>query len=71
MSLSDIDRGKIVMVIGIAGGKAVRQKLLGLGMIPGVHVKVLQRSDHSPMVLSVLDNQVMLGRGMADKVLVK
>ena len=71
MSLAEIDKGTTVKIIGINGGRGVRRKLLGLGIIPGVQVKVIQRGEGNPMVLSVLDNQVMLGHGMANKVLVR
>ena len=71
MSLSEIEPGKTVKIVGIDGGKGIRQKLLGLGIIPGVPVTVIQKGHHSPVVLSILSNQIMLGYGMASKVRVK
>lgn len=71
MPLSEVNPGKTVKIVGIQGGWGVRQKLLALGIIPGVSVKVIHSGSHSPVVLSVLSNQVMIGYGMARKVMVR
>lgn len=71
MPLSEIESGKIVRIVKINGGRGFRQKLLGLGLIPGVPVKVIQRGRGFPVVLSVMGNRVMIGCGMAGKVMVK
>ncbi len=71
MPLSEVESGKTVKIVGIDGGRGIRRKLLGLGMIPGVPVKVIRKGRRSPLVLSVLNNQIMLGQRMASKVQVK
>ncbi len=71
MPLSEVESGRVVKILKIRGGWGMRQKLLGLGIIPGVPVKVIQRGIRSPMVLSVMSNRVMIGHGMARHVLVK
>jgi ferrous iron transport protein A len=60
-----------VIVTGIEGGRHFRKKLMDLGIIPGVPVTVVRRAGINPMVLSVMGRQVVLGRGMAEKVFVR
>jgi Fe2+ transport system protein FeoA len=40
--LSDLEAGQSGTIQGITGGGATTQRLLALGLIPGVHVRVIQ-----------------------------
>jgi Fe2+ transport system protein FeoA len=40
-------------------------------MIPGVPVTIVRKAGRNPMLLSVMGRQVVLGRGMAEKVFVR
>jgi Fe2+ transport system protein FeoA len=71
MSLNEVTDGKRVVVTGIDGGRNARKKLMDLGIIPGVQVTITRRAGRNPMLLSVMGRQVVLGRGMAEKVLVR
>ncbi|MCG8454043.1 MAG: FeoA domain-containing protein [Spirochaetales bacterium] len=71
MGLTEVTDGKKVVISHIDGGRGARKKLMDLGMIPGVPVTILRRCGHNPMLLSVMGRQVILGRGMAEKVFVR
>lgn len=45
--------------------------MLTLGLTPGTEVTVLQNYGHGPMIVRVRDARVALGRGEAEKVLVR
>lgn len=60
-----------VLVHSFTGGKAVRNRLLVLGFTIGAEVTVLQNFGTGPIILSVKDSRVALGRGEAKKVMVK
>ena len=71
MSLVELADGSRAVVSGIEGGRHFRKKLMDLGIIPGMPVTVVRKAGRNPMVLAVMGRQVVLGRGMAEKVFVR
>ncbi len=71
MGLNDVADGETVVITRIEGGRNARKKLMDLGIIPGVAVTIIRRAGGNPMLISVMGRQVVLGRGMAQKVLVR
>ena len=71
MVLGMLEKGKKGVVVSINGGVGAREHLLQLGVVPGVPVKVLQGGRFSPLILEVLGTRIMLGHGIADKVIVR
>ena len=71
MGLNEVSDGKKVVITRIDGGRNARKKLMDLGMIPGVPVTIIRRAGRNPMLLSVMGRQVVLGRGMVEKVFVR
>ena len=71
MVLSTIDQGKEVTLIDIRGGRGVRSKLYSIGLVPGVTLKILNRSGSGPVMIAVKDSRLAIGRGMADKIIVE
>ncbi len=67
MVLSRIDPGKEVTLIDIRGGRGVRSKLYSMGLVPGVNLKILNRSGSGPVMIAVKDSRLAIGRGMAEK----
>ncbi|MCA9927819.1 MAG: ferrous iron transport protein A [Anaerolineales bacterium] len=62
--------GQTVQLININAGKRLTHRLIELGMTPGIHLRILQDAG-GPLLLSVRDSRVALGRGMAQKLLVR
>ncbi len=71
MGLNEVLDGSKVVITRIDGGRNARKKLMDLGMIPGVPITIIRRAGINPMLLSVMGRQVVLGRGMAEKVFVR
>ena len=71
MVLSMIDPGKEVTLIDIRGGRGVRSKLYSMGLVPGVNLKILNRSGSGPVMIAVKDSRLAIGRGMAEKIIVE
>ncbi len=71
MGLDEAQNGTKVVISRIDGGRTARRKLMDMGLIPGVPVTIIRRAGSSPMLLSVMGRQIMLGQGMARKVHVK
>ena len=71
MGLVEVKDGKKVVISRIEGGRGARQKLMNLGIIPGVPVTIVRKSNRNPLLLSVMGRQIMIGHGMAKKVFVR
>ncbi len=71
MVLSRIDPGKEVTLIDIAGGRGIRSKLYSMGLVPGVNLRVLNRSGSGPVIIAVKNSRLAIGRGMAEKIIVE
>jgi len=53
----------------INGGGRFLQRLMALGIIPGMKIKVIRNSYLSPIIVEASDTRIAVGRGMASKVL--
>lgn len=71
MPLSDLKRGAVGTILSLAGGRGVVGRLVALGFGPGAQVRVVRNDRHGPLIVSVLDTQIALGRGQAHRVLVQ
>ena len=71
-SVMDIQEGKTGKVIEIRGGCGVQQQLRSIGIREGKEITVITLHPFKgPIVISVDDNMVSLGRGMASHILVE
>jgi ferrous iron transport protein A len=71
VSLNEVIPDKTVVIDRIDGGRGVRRKLMDLGLIPGVPVRMVNSDRGGPLVISVMGRDVALGRGMASRVIVR
>jgi ferrous iron transport protein A len=62
--------GRKVRLVSVNGGRAMCSHLAALGLIPGVEVEVKRNSPGGPFILGIKGGQLILGRGMAQKILV-
>ena len=59
------------MVRLLRGGEEFTHRMVALGFTPGVEVAVVQNYGRGPLLVTVRDARVALGRGEALKVLVE
>ncbi len=52
-------------------GHGFLSRLASLGFTPGAHLRVVQNYGHGPIIVSLRDTRVALGRGEANKILVE
>lgn len=71
IALSDVMSKGTVTVVRLAGGTQFRSKIASLGMLPGMPINLLQHNRRGPVLISVFGETLMLGEGMAEKILVK
>ena len=61
--------GEQVRLESIYGGEKLIQRLTALGLTPGVELSVVQDAG-GPLLISVRDSRIALGRGMTHRVMV-
>jgi len=65
-----LDEGQEATVRLLSGGEALTGRLAAMGIIPGTRIKLLRKSRGQIIVLAS-DTRVALGKGQAEKILVK
>ena len=69
LPLAMVSVGETVRLESVCGGEKLVHRLTALGLTPGVEMSVVQDSG-GPLVVSVRDSRIALGRGMAQRVMV-
>ncbi len=67
-TLDKITPGSTVRVISLSGGRHAREKLMGLGIVPGEQIKVRKSDNGGPLVIDIYGSKMVLGLGLAQKV---
>ncbi|MBL0715311.1 MAG: ferrous iron transport protein A [Desulfosarcina sp.] len=62
--------GSKVRLVSVNGGRAMCSHLAAMGLLPGVEVEVKRNSPGGPFILGIKGGQLILGRGMAQRILV-
>lgn len=65
--LTGLPVGQPACLVCVDAGKRLKRRLAELGLTPGVEMVVLQNNG-GPLLLSVRDSRLALGRGMAARV---
>ncbi|MBN2049817.1 MAG: ferrous iron transport protein A [Spirochaetales bacterium] len=68
--LSEAQTGTRCIVMALSGGTAMKRRLMDLGVFPGQEIAVLQNDGWGPVLVGAEGARVVLGRGMAEKVVV-
>ena len=69
--LNTLDQGEKAFVHSLCGGRAVSNRLVSLGFTPGVELDMVQNFGHGPLIVALRGTRVALGRGEAEKILVR
>lgn len=72
LSLAEMPQGSSARVISVQGGRAASARLRDMGLTPGAPVKMMRSVPFSgPVEVCIRDSCLVVGRGMAKKVLVE
>ena len=69
--LGVLKKGERATIEGFEAGHSLVSRLAALGFTPGAEVEMIQNFGHGPVIVSVRDTRIALGRGEAAKVLVR
>ncbi|SFB25691.1 FeoA family protein [Clostridium frigidicarnis] len=70
MPLNAIGIGKYAEVNNLDGGELMGKKLMEMGVNKGAILEII-RNDAGPLIIKVGETRLVLGRGMAQKVMVR
>ncbi len=68
--LSSVKAGETVKLVSIDAGQGLNSRLASMGLVPNVELTVVNNRHPGPFVISVKDSKMMLGRGIAHKIMV-
>lgn len=66
--LSKLDAGEVGVVRELRGGRGVVGRLAVLGFTPDAEVMMVQNFGRGPLIVTVRDTRIALGRGEAGKI---
>jgi Fe2+ transport system protein FeoA len=69
--LSGVSEGETVTIVAVNAGQGLKSRLAVMGLMPRTQIKVMNNGHPGPFVVGVKNARIMLGRGMADKILVR
>lgn len=69
--LSELKTGETAFIQELRGGYGFRSRLAVLGFTPGAEIKMLQNLGHGPLIVSLRDTRIALGRREAQKILIR
>ncbi len=71
MKLIEVASGANVSVNRINGGHEATRRLADVGCLIGARITVIENVAHGPLLVNIGGKQLSLGRGMAEKIMVK
>ncbi|MDK2980853.1 MAG: ferrous iron transport protein [Chloroflexota bacterium] len=72
INLLQVNNGNWVKVTKVAGGIEMERRLAQLGFLPGNKIRIIRSAPfHGPLLLDVEGREIVLGRGVANKVMVE
>ncbi|MEW5919651.1 MAG: FeoA domain-containing protein [Bacillota bacterium] len=71
LPLSFLPGGQKATIKDIAGGPGMRRRLTELSFVRGVVVRVIRNDNWGPLIVSLGNGRLVIGRGMAHKIMVE
>ncbi|MCK4752325.1 MAG: ferrous iron transport protein A [Planctomycetes bacterium] len=68
--LSAVKAGQTVTLTNIDAGRGLNSRLASMGLLPNVCITVVRNTDFGPIMIKVKGSKMMLGKGMAQKIMV-
>ena len=65
-----VTAGETVKLAKVEAGRGLNSRLASMGLLPNVEITVIKNDHRGPFVISVKGSKMMLGRGMAHKIMV-
>ena len=70
-NLASIHTGRQVQLVAINAGRSLQGRLLSMGLIRGAEIQMIANQGSGPLLVGLGKSRMTLGRGMAEKIIVK
>jgi len=71
MPLMMLQPGRRARVLEVRGGRGLTRRLASMGILPGTVVSLVRGGPGGPVIVAVRGGRVVIGRGMAHRVMVQ
>lgn len=71
LPLGFLRTGRDAVVSDLAGGRSLRQRLTDMGVVRGTRLKVVKNDMGGPLIISIGEGRLAVGRGMALRIMVE
>jgi len=71
MPLAMVSPGEMVTMVDVRAGWGLRRRLADMGLVPGTTLRVINGHMPGPIIIDLRGSRLALGRGMAQKIMVK
>jgi len=71
MPLSMVSPGQKVRLVEVNACQNLSNRLASMGLLPNVEIQVVKNTHPGPFIIKVKGSNIILGRGMANKIMVK
>ena len=68
--LSSVHPGKKALVVGLDAGRCLKCRLESMGLVPGIEVNIISNGGYGPLLVSIGEGRLSVGRGVAEKIVV-
>ncbi len=69
-SLSGVQAGSKVRLVRVNAGCGLNQRLAAMGLVPGALMEIVRNEGNGQVIVNVKGSKVVLGRGMASKMII-
>jgi len=70
MPLAFVEAGRRVQIVEVSAGQGLQGRLEAMGLVPGTEIDVIMNSSRGPFIVAVKGCRIILGHGMAHKIMV-
>jgi ferrous iron transport protein A len=70
-ALSEVPAGRRARICDIRAGRALKGRLMSMGLRPGVEIRVMRAAHGGPVMIAREDCRIAIGVGMSSKILVE
>jgi Fe2+ transport system protein FeoA len=58
-------------VVDVRAGRGLQRRLADMGLLPGVHIKMVNSQIPGPVIIDLRGSRLVLGHGVSQKILVE
>ncbi len=69
--LAMVSSGEVVTMVSTRAGWGLTRRLADMGLVPGTKLRVINNQMPGPLIIDLRGSRLILGHGMAQKILVE